>query len=401
MLKLVQLINHLPFGYIHPSLSQITTVCNLSADNFIKLWNCRQILESLEWYSCNLGQSTILWRGLFSCCSKHWFLNMDRLRRITGMGKAKAPAAVQKEKDESIVFFRELYKREKDRDVNLLEPMYSVEFDAIQGGHVSKVPSGKRDFLIPVDDKHDYDWLKSTPATPLFPSLEMKASSSQMVFQKEPLIPPRQVKPSTSRVSGRPEAIKTSARPASPTVNSSSNRTFVNAAPAIPKEKNQRHTVDKRSSLKVPMNGQQKAVAAAPRSSGTTKKHSERCYASQTCSTSAVKGVTEQDFLFKAPKNLITSGPMFRRHVPSADRARTKIPGFGADVKKENCNARRQSCPPAARRGIKEQQLEGRQKQNVLTPRGREESAWSKGTRITHGKKEQRPEPGTGIQAKK
>ncbi|GJN04160.1 hypothetical protein PR202_ga21683 [Eleusine coracana subsp. coracana] len=222
---------------------------------------------------------------------------MDRLRRITGMGKAKAPAAVQKEKDESIVFFRELYKREKDRDVNLLEPMYSVEFDAIQGGHVSKVPSGKRDFLIPVDDKHDYDWLKSTPATPLFPSLEMKASSSQMV-------------------SGRPEAIKTSARPASPTVNSSSNRTFVNAAPAIPKEKNQRHTVDKRSSLKVPMNGQQKAVAAAPRSSGTTKKHSERCYASQTCSTSAVKGVTEQDFLFKAPKNLITSGPMFRRHVP-------------------------------------------------------------------------------------
>ncbi|KAK3122318.1 hypothetical protein QOZ80_8BG0667990 [Eleusine coracana subsp. coracana] len=325
---------------------------------------------------------------------------MDRLRRITGMGKAKAPAAVQKEKDESIVFFRELYKREKDTDVNLLEPMYSVEFDAIQGGHVSEVPSGKRDFLIPVDEKHDYDWLKSTPATPLFPSLEMKVSSSQMVFQKEPLIPPRQVKPSTSRVSGRPEAIKTSARPASPTVNSSSNRTFVNAAPAIPKEKNQRHTVDKRSSHKVPMNGQQKAVAAAPRSSGTTKKHSERCYASQTCSTSAVKGVTEQDFLFKAPKNLITSGSMFRRHVPLADRARTKDPGFGTDVKKENCNARRQSCPPSATRGMKEQQLKGRQEQNVLTPRGRE-SDWSKGTRTTHGKKEQRLEPRTGIQTKK
>jgi hypothetical protein len=55
------------------------------------------------------------------------------MRRIAGMGKAKVPSAVQKDKDESIVFFRELYKHEKDTDMNLLEPMYSVEFDAIQG----------------------------------------------------------------------------------------------------------------------------------------------------------------------------------------------------------------------------------------------------------------------------
>jgi hypothetical protein len=59
---------------------------------------------------------------------------MDRLRRIAGMGKAKFPAAAaREEKDESVVFFRELYKREKNRDTDLLEPMYSVEFDAIQG----------------------------------------------------------------------------------------------------------------------------------------------------------------------------------------------------------------------------------------------------------------------------
>ncbi|GJN15562.1 hypothetical protein PR202_gb02483 [Eleusine coracana subsp. coracana] len=75
---------------------------------------------------------------VFSVVANIGSLKMDRLRRITGMGKAKAPAAVQKEKDESIVFFRELYKREKDTDVNLLEPMYSVEFDAIQGGHVER-----------------------------------------------------------------------------------------------------------------------------------------------------------------------------------------------------------------------------------------------------------------------
>jgi len=59
---------------------------------------------------------------------------MERMRRIAGMGKAKVPSVVQAEdKDESVVFFRELYKREKYRDVNVLEPMYSVEFDAIQG----------------------------------------------------------------------------------------------------------------------------------------------------------------------------------------------------------------------------------------------------------------------------
>jgi hypothetical protein len=53
---------------------------------------------------------------------------MDRLRRIAGMGKAKFPAAAaREEKDESVVFFRELYKREKNRDTDLLEPMYSVE----------------------------------------------------------------------------------------------------------------------------------------------------------------------------------------------------------------------------------------------------------------------------------
>jgi hypothetical protein len=36
-------------------------------------------------------------------------------------------------RDEIVVFFGELYKREKNRDTNLLEPMYSVEFDVIQG----------------------------------------------------------------------------------------------------------------------------------------------------------------------------------------------------------------------------------------------------------------------------
>uniref|UniRef100_A0A0A9UAZ1 Uncharacterized protein n=1 Tax=Arundo donax TaxID=35708 RepID=A0A0A9UAZ1_ARUDO len=331
---------------------------------------------------------------------------MNRLRKIAGMGKAKVPSAVQNDKDESVVFFRELYRREKDRDVNLLEPMYSVEFDAIQGGHVCKPPSGKRDFLIPVDEKRDYDWLKTAPATPLFPSLEIEANSSQMAFQKELPIPPRQVKPSASRVSGKPEVTKTSARPASPTANSPSKKTSIKGGPAISKEKKQPNTVEKRSSHKVPMNRQQKAAAAAIPATGTsvaTKKHSERCHASRTSSTSAVKGVTDQEF--KAPKNLITTGSLFRRHGPSAEKVRTEDPGSGVDVEKDYGKARRQSCPPAATWGVKELQIEG--KQNVLPPRwkcvsssgsesasnsGRAGKATSMKGKTADGKREQRPE---------
>ncbi|CAO2211703.1 unnamed protein product [Urochloa humidicola] len=301
---------------------------------------------------------------------------MNRMRRIAGIGKAKVqvPSAVQKDKDESIVFFRELYKREKDRDVNLLEPMYSVEFEAIQGGHGCKVPPGKRDFLIPVDEKHDYEWLMTPPVAPLFPSLEIEANSSQMVYQRELPIPHRQVKPSAPRLLARSEATKTSARSAPPAgSNSSSKKTSSKSAPAIPKEKKQPYTADQRSSHKVPVNGHQKVAATAvpgTRTGGAPKKHSERCYATQTGGTSAVKGVTDQETPFKAPKNLITTTrSIFRRRTPPSEIARSKDPGSSVDVKKENCKARRPSCPPAPIRGITELQLQDRR--DALPPRGK------------------------------
>ncbi|CAL5013908.1 unnamed protein product [Urochloa decumbens] len=298
---------------------------------------------------------------------------MNRVRRIAGIGKDKVqvPSAVRKDKDESIVFFRELYKREKDRDVNLLEPMYSVEFEAIQGGHGCKVPPGKRDFLIPVDEKHDYDWLMTPPVAPLFPSLEIEVNSSQMVFQRELPIPPRQVKPSAPRLLAKSEATKTSTRSVSPGSNTSSRKTSIKSAPAIPREKKQPHTADQRSSHKVPVNGHQKAAAAAipgSRFSGAPKKHSERCYASETSGTSETKGVTDQEF--KAPKNLITTTrSIFRRRTPSAENARSKDTGSGVDVKKEKGKAKKPPCPPAATRGMTELQLQDRR--DALPPRGK------------------------------
>ncbi|KAL6661016.1 hypothetical protein ACP70R_000400 [Stipagrostis hirtigluma subsp. patula] len=327
---------------------------------------------------------------------------MDRIRRIAGMSKAKVPSLVQEDKDESVVFFRELYKREKGRDVNLLEPMYSVELDAIQGGHMHEVRSGKRDFLIAVDEKHDYDWLKTPPDTPLFPSLEMEANSSQMVFQKELPIPPRHAKLSASRVSGKPESTKQSAPSASPANESPAKKNFIKGDRAISKEKNQAYTIDKRSYM-VPTNRHQKAASSTI--AGTTncsapKKHSERCHGGQGSSTTGLKGATNPEFHCKATKNPITAGSIFRRNSPSSERARAKGPAFGADVKVESSKTRGQSCPPAATRGFKELRLESRQ--NVLPPRGKtvassepasnnnSDARLVKGTRRTN-EKERRP----------
>jgi hypothetical protein len=57
---------------------------------------------------------------------------MDRVKRFVSMAKGASAPSVKRDEDESLVLFGELYKKEKD--VNLLEPMFSVEFEAIQGG---------------------------------------------------------------------------------------------------------------------------------------------------------------------------------------------------------------------------------------------------------------------------
>jgi hypothetical protein len=58
---------------------------------------------------------------------------MDRVKRFTDMAKGASTVPVRRDEDESLVLFGELYKHEKERDVNLLEPMFSLEFEAVQG----------------------------------------------------------------------------------------------------------------------------------------------------------------------------------------------------------------------------------------------------------------------------
>ncbi|XP_072992767.1 uncharacterized protein [Typha latifolia] len=131
-------------------------------------------------------------------------------------------SSARKEEDESLILFGEMLKCEKERNLSLLQPA-SIDLEASQVGnyHLYKLPSGKRDFLAAGGDKNDYDWLKTPPATPLFPSLEMEANTPNMIIHEElPLPILRPLKP--SRFSGKSEAIKTSRRPKSPSSKSSS-----------------------------------------------------------------------------------------------------------------------------------------------------------------------------------
>ncbi|PUZ71569.1 hypothetical protein GQ55_2G323600 [Panicum hallii var. hallii] len=274
---------------------------------------------------------------------------MDRVKRFTGMAKGASAVPVRRDEDESLVLFGELYRHEKERDVNLLEPMFSVEFEAVQGdGRMFKLPSGKRDYLLPDGEKHDYDWLKTPPATPLFPSLEMEANSSQMIFQKElPILQPVR----TSRFSSKPDATSASTSSGSPTSSStksvtptarpssSSSKKNLNRGAAAPsKEQDSAYRIDKRSSYTPLTNRQHNSIPAAPSTTTATTatKASKKTSGGKSQPSKAAKKDARPD---KASKNVtaITTKP------------RSNDSSVGAKDKKVNAGtARRLSGPSAA-----------------------------------------------------
>ncbi|EEF47319.1 uncharacterized protein LOC8263443 [Ricinus communis] len=94
----------------------------------------------------------------------------------------------RKDRDEDLLLFKELHKREKDRFASLLQPV-SDEFEPHDGNYRINA-SGKQGSgygLFGEVDKNDYNWLKTPPATPLFPSLEMEAAvnAPKLVLQRE------------------------------------------------------------------------------------------------------------------------------------------------------------------------------------------------------------------------
>lgn len=111
-----------------------------------------------------------------------------------------------KDRDEDLLLFREIHKREKERIASLLQPV-SDEFEPNSGNYpLYRIASAKKgsgyEFLAG-GNKNDYDWLKTPPATPLFPSLEMEANAPDLVVHREiPILQP------LSRFSSNSEAPK-------------------------------------------------------------------------------------------------------------------------------------------------------------------------------------------------
>ncbi|KAL1544874.1 inositol-1,3,4-trisphosphate 5/6-kinase [Salvia divinorum] len=121
---------------------------------------------------------------------------MNRREAGEGFQKVIGISNCFKDRDEELSFFRDLKKREKDQYASLLHPI-SDEFEANGSFGLSRMNSGGRqqgpgtEFLGGETGKNDYNWLKTPPATPLFPSLEMETNGPELVMQREiPIIQP-------------------------------------------------------------------------------------------------------------------------------------------------------------------------------------------------------------------
>ncbi|CAJ1978294.1 unnamed protein product [Sphenostylis stenocarpa] len=113
------------------------------------------------------------------------------LKNVAVSGVMKAKMKGRMERDEDLMLFRELRKRQNERVSSLLHCVNSGEFECVTNndtGNFSlyRIPSGKKEHGLEFleTNKNDYDWLKTPPATPLFPSLEMEPGP-QLVLQKE------------------------------------------------------------------------------------------------------------------------------------------------------------------------------------------------------------------------
>ncbi|KAI3713757.1 hypothetical protein L1987_72343 [Smallanthus sonchifolius] len=130
-------------------------------------------------------------------------MNGDREQR-----KMSAPLSNRlKEKHEDLLLFQEMHKRDRNRVVSLLQPV-SDEFEP-NGNYplygMASTKKGPGFGFLGESEKNDYDWLKTPPATPLFPSIEMETrNANELVVQRElPITQP------LSRFAGKPEEKET------------------------------------------------------------------------------------------------------------------------------------------------------------------------------------------------
>ncbi|CAA2975281.1 Hypothetical predicted protein [Olea europaea subsp. europaea] len=141
-------------------------------------------------------------------------------------------------KDEDLALFREMRKRDKERN-NLLLLQNSDEFDSPIGSRAGNSPifnlssavpashrkTGADDFLNSDNEKNDYEWLLTPPGTPLFPSLEIESQKTVMSQLGTPKARPTALKSRLANLQPEPGARSnmSSRQPASsPGLNASS-----------------------------------------------------------------------------------------------------------------------------------------------------------------------------------
>ncbi|KAJ9176053.1 hypothetical protein P3X46_011403 [Hevea brasiliensis] len=309
------------------------------------------------------------------------------------------PLNGRKDRDEDLLLFKELHKREKDRLASLLQPV-SDEFEPSSGNYsLYRIASGKKGpgyEFFGEKDKNDYDWLKTPPATPLFPSLEMEANASQLVVQREiPIVQP------LSRFAGNTESLKGSiGTPKSPnskpkiplrSVTPASQRSSIsstasrnvkltplllnqkmtqlttgqnkrtNMVTSTPKPTNQKETQTNFLAKNITLTGPD-SNKTKPRSRGRVSP----------CLTSTIPNQIP-GFSNETPPNLRTDRAI------SATRGRPVVSNVtqSVDQKPEpTMRSRRQSCSPSVARGRKES--EG----NFITQKGKFQLGNNNGTQI-------------------
>ncbi|CAK7326007.1 unnamed protein product [Dovyalis caffra] len=304
-------------------------------------------------------------------------------RKVPGMPLING----RKDRDEDLLLFKELHKREKDRHASLLQPV-SDEFEPSFGGShaLYRIASGRKGSGYEVfgeKDKNDYDWLKTPPATPLFPSLEMEANAPEHVVQREiPIIQP------LSRFSDNSEALKRSTvKLKNP--NSKPNKIPQRSVTPSQKQRISSSTENKNSKAVAQILNQKMAqfttdsnkqtnVITNPAKPTTDQKASQTNFLSSNLSkdikTKPInRGVAASDrstipaqilgFSNDTPPNLRTD------RATSATRGRPAAANPTASVHKKQDSTprpRRQSCSPSVTRGRKEI-IEG----NLTTPKGK------------------------------
>ncbi|XP_057771267.1 uncharacterized protein LOC130991191 isoform X2 [Salvia miltiorrhiza] len=212
-----------------------------------------------------------------------------------GFDKAGRISNCFKDRDEELSFFRELKKREKD------------QFGSFG---LSRMNSGGRkgaEFLGETG-KNDYNWLKTPPATPLFPSLEMDTNAQELVVQREiPIIQP------VSRFAGKSYSnIHTSPMP----------------KPKLPQRHIGRPSIDKRNMKGAPL--------VTPKPNKIKSTFPKNFPNSHSSARSSITGVSNE-----TPPNLRTS---------SATRGRPAYQNLPAPQKQDPKIMRRQSCSPRGRK---------------------------------------------------